>query len=118
MDDNQRQQFEVKLLEKQQELIDKVKKSEEYGREAESEEESPDLVDKASSSYTKEFMFRLSNSDRQLLQMVNQAIDRVRNEEYGVCQNCEEPINEKRLEAVPWARLCRDCQQLQEDGKL
>lgn len=118
MDEKQLRTFEQKLLEKQQELVNKVKKSEEYGREAETEEESPDLVDKASSSYTKEFMFRLSNSDRQLLQMVNAAIDRIRNNEFGTCQNCEEPINDKRLEAVPWARLCRDCQELQEQGKL
>lgn len=111
-------EFKEKLLQKKSELIQLVQKSETYGREAESEEESKDYIDKASSSYTKEFLFRKSNSDRQLLQLVIDALDRIESEEYGDCMNCSEPVERKRLEAVPWARLCLSCQELQEQGKL
>ena len=77
-----------------------------------------DLVDKASSSYTKEFMFSKSNSERRFLVTVNEALDRLEQGEFGDCLNCEEPIGRKRLEALPWARLCIDCQELEEKGKL
>lgn len=118
MEKQELEQFKEKLLQKKSELINLVQKSESYGREVESEEESKDYIDKASSSYAKEFLFRKSNSDRQLLQMVLEALKRIDNEEYGICMNCEEPVEQKRLEAVPWARLCLACQELQEKGKL
>ena len=110
--------LQQKLLQKKSELINLVQKSESYGREAESEEESKDYIDKASSSYAKEFLFRKSNSDRQLLQLVIEALGRIESEEYGDCMNCQEPVERKRLEAVPWAHLCLSCQELQEQGKL
>ena len=50
--------------------------------------------------------------------MINEALERIEDKEYGVCQNCEEPINPKRLEAVPWARYCINCQELREKGLL
>ncbi len=107
-----------KLVQKKSELINLVQKSESYGREVESEEESKDYIDKASSSYAKEFLFRKSNSDRQLLQLVIEALERIDSEEYGDCMNCQEPVERKRLEAVPWAQLCLSCQELQEQGTL
>lgn len=118
MDRNELENFKQKLLQKKSELINLVQKSENYGREADTEEDSKDYIDKASSSYTKELMFRKSNSDRQFLQLVMQALQRIDNDEFGNCQNCDEPVEPKRLEAVPWARLCLNCQELQEQGKL
>ena len=73
-----------------------------------------DLADKASSSYTKEFMFSLSNTERRFLQSVSDALLRIENGAYGECRDCEKEIGPKRLEAVPWAELCIDCQQRQE----
>ncbi|MBI4444643.1 MAG: TraR/DksA family transcriptional regulator [Acidobacteria bacterium] len=110
--------FKKKLLEKQSELIDVVHKTENYGREADAEGEAMDIADKASSSYTKEFMFSKSNSDRQLLQMVAEALGRINEGSYGACLHCEEPVERKRLEAVPWARLCIKCQEMEEKKLL
>ncbi len=118
MNAKDREHFKGKLIEKKTALLNSVKKAETYGREAETEEESMDLVDKASSSYTKEFMFSKSNSERRFLVTVNEALDRLEQGEFGDCLNCEEPIGRKRLEALPWARLCIDCQELEEKGKL
>ena len=42
----------------------------------------------------------------------------VEDDEYGLCQNCEKSINQKRLAAIPWARYCLDCQELVEKGLL
>ena len=50
--------------------------------------------------------------------LVDEALLRVEDKEYGDCQNCEEPINPKRLAAIPWARYCLNCQELVEKGLL
>lgn len=110
--------FKKQLLDKQSQLIDVVHKTENYGREADGEGEAMDIADKASSSYTKEFMFSKSNSDRQILQMVAEALARIEEGSYGECLNCGEQVERKRLEAVPWARLCIKCQELEEQGFL
>jgi DnaK suppressor protein len=112
------ERFKQLLLNKKSDLIAVVHKTENYGREADAESETMDIADKASSSYTKEFMFSKSNSDRQLIQMVADALERIDQGTYGECLNCGADVEFKRLEAVPWARLCRACQELVEEGRL
>jgi len=102
--------FRQKLLEKRAELISVVQKTEDYGRQVNSEAEGMDLADKASSSYTKEFMFSKSDGDRQLLQEVVDALGRLDEGDFGKCMNCEEEVERKRLEAVPWSPFCLSCQ--------
>ena len=46
-----------------------------------------------------------------LLKSIRAALDRIEDEEYGVCLRCEEPIAEKRLQAIPWASYCVGCQE-------
>ncbi|MEE8348055.1 MAG: TraR/DksA C4-type zinc finger protein [Acidobacteriota bacterium] len=106
-----RKYFKKKLLEKKSELVSIVQKTESYGRELASDGEAMDIADKASSSYTKEFIFNKSDGDRQLLQQVVNALERVDGKDYGECSKCEEPVERKRLEAVPWASLCLSCQE-------
>ncbi len=103
--------FKKKLMEKQSELIDVVQKTENYGREVDNSTEAMDIADKASSSYTKELMFSKSDGDRQFLQAVIDALDRIEEKDYGDCSNCGKPVERKRLEAVPWAALCLSCQE-------
>jgi DnaK suppressor protein len=50
-------------------------------------------------------------------QMVETAMDKLRNGDYGICEACGEPINSKRLEAVPWATLCVACQSVAESNR-
>jgi DnaK suppressor protein len=87
------------------------------GREV-NEESAQDIADRASSSYTKEFLFTQSANDRNLLQMVEGALVRINEGTYGECVSCGNEINAKRLEAVPWARHCIACQEKQEKGEL
>ncbi|MFQ5929234.1 MAG: TraR/DksA family transcriptional regulator [Acidobacteriota bacterium] len=109
--------FKKKLQEKRTELISLVQKTENYGREVDSEVEAMDIADKASSSYTKEFMFSKSDTDRQLLQAVVGALSRIDDRTYGECANCGESVDRKRLEAVPWTPLCVRCQEEAEQGR-
>lgn len=118
MTKKQLERYKKKLLAAKQEVVNRVKRTENYGREVDSKDEAMDLADKASSSYTKEFLFSLSNSDRKLLQMIDEALERVEDGTYGECQHTGEPIETKRLDAVPWARLCIKAQELEEQGRL
>jgi DnaK suppressor protein len=118
MKKRQLEHFRKKLQEAKDTLIDRVQKAEVDGRETDAETEARDLADQASSSYTKELLFSKSNSDRQFLEKIEDALERIEEGQYGQCSSCEEAIGLKRLEAVPWARLCIKCQELQEQGKL
>jgi DnaK suppressor protein len=63
-------------------------------------------------------MFALSDSERKLLLQIEEALSRLENGAYGSCAHCGDVIAMPRLEAVPWARYCIDCQELQEKGML
>jgi DnaK suppressor protein len=77
-----------------------------------------DMADQADTSYTKECLFQQSSSARDLLMLVQAALRREEEGEFGLCVECREPVQKKRLEAVPWARHCVACQELQEKGLL
>ena len=51
------------------------------------------------------------NTDFQTQRAVERALRLLDQGEYGMCQECEEPINEKRLQAIPWTTMCVHCQE-------
>ncbi|MDQ6894600.1 MAG: TraR/DksA family transcriptional regulator [Acidobacteriota bacterium] len=83
-----------------------------------SEEATQDIADKAVSSYTREFLYSLSDNDRNTLLLIDQALGRIDDGTFGNCLNCGTLMIEKRLNAVPWAPHCVDCQELAEKGLL
>ncbi len=109
--------YKKRLLAKRQELTEAYNRDKNYGRESDSGG-TQDLADKASTSYTKEFLYSLSNSERIVLQEVEDALTRIEEGEFGVCEECGEPIHKKRLDAVPWARYCLACQEAFDKGRL
>jgi RNA polymerase-binding transcription factor len=117
MDKKKLETFRKRLEERQQSLRKTVSRTEEDGRIA-ADQDAADIADRATSSYTKEFLFSQSNNDRQLLQMVETALQRIREGTFGECVSCGNEINPKRLEAVPWTRYCIECQEKLEKGLL
>jgi len=117
MDHKKADTYRKRLLDKQEELLRLVSKSDQDGREAD-EEGTQDPADKAANAYTKEFLFHQSNDNRQLLTMVTEALDRIKGGSYGFCQVCEQEVQAKRLDAVPWARHCIGCQEKEDQGLL
>src|SRR5258706_2378863 len=103
MDQKKLKGYREKLVQKKQEILEAYNKNKTYGKEAD-EEGAQDIADKASNSYTKEFLFSLSNSERDLLQLVDEALARIDGRRYGVCVVCEDEMDKKRLEAMPWAK--------------
>jgi DnaK suppressor protein len=118
MDKKVLEQFKKGLEERQRVLRESVSRTEQDGRAADATDSAQDIADRASSSYQKEFLFHQSNNDRQLLQMVESALERIRQGSYGECIACGNEINSKRLQAVPWTRYCINCQEKLEKGLL
>ncbi len=117
MDKKKVEYFRKRLETRQQDLRRMVTRTQQDGRNAD-ENIAQDIADKAASSYNKEFLFHQSNADRQLLQMVETALVRLREGSFGECISCGKEINAKRLEAVPWTRHCIECQEKLEKGIL
>jgi RNA polymerase-binding protein DksA len=72
------------------------------------------LADSASDSYDREFSISLASREQRILNDVNAALAKIRSGEYGTCELCAQPIDETRLAAVPYARLCLACKERQE----
>jgi DnaK suppressor protein len=117
MDKKKLETFRKRLETRQQELRHMVVRNQQDGRTAD-DEATQDVADRAASSYNKEFLFSQSNNDRQLLNMVDSALARIREGSFGECVSCGKEINAKRLEAVPWTRHCIECQEKAEKGLL
>ena len=111
------EKYRSRLLVRQEELIRDISRNREVTDET-VDEQAQDMVDRATSAYTREFAFSLSESDRKALLLIEQALLRIDQGTYGVCVHCQGVVQDKRLEAVPWARHCLECQEMQDKGLL
>ena len=117
MDKKRLDYYRKKLQARREELVKTIARTEEEGRTAD-DDPTVDLADKAANSYTKEFLFGQTNIDRSMLALIDEALGRIKSSTYGTCVECEEELQQKRLEAVPWARHCVTCAEKHEQGLL
>ncbi len=75
----------------------------------------PDMGDQATAETDRNFMLRLRDRERMLLKKIEETIERIENGPYGVCEECENEIGIKRLEARPVTTLCIDCKTREEE---
>ena len=75
-----------------------------------------DEGDRATTSQSRELLFRQDSRDRSLVTATDAALGRIQAGTFGECLNCGQDINAKRLEAIPWVRYCITCQELIDDG--
>jgi len=101
-------------MEKKEEIGAKLSEAYSESREVETGI-AQDIADKAESSYTKEFLLSLSDAERKQLFLIDEALKRIEKDEYGICQMCQKNISKKRLNAVPWAPHCIECQEKAEE---
>ena len=117
MDKRKLKSYRDLLLARREGLFRQVTEAEMSSRERDAEA-TQDPADMAANAYTKELLISMSANDRRMLEMIDEALKRVEAGDYGECVNCGEDVSEKRLAAVPWARYCVRCQELQERGLL
>lgn len=111
----EKQAYRKKLLEMKEKIVRKLSQFYNESKEVETDI-AQDMVDKAESSYTKEFLLSLSDAERQQLALIDEALRRLEKGEFGVCQMCGKPIGKKRLAALPGTPYCIHCQQKKEEG--
>ena len=73
-----------------------------------------DLYDNATEGRDQELGYLMNNRDRKKILLIQDALRRLEEGTYGICAECEEPINPKRLEAMPFTQLCVRCQEQEE----
>jgi RNA polymerase-binding transcription factor len=105
--------FRQRLLDKHAQLANGVGRAS-FGKDQD-DDAIKDLGDQANTAYTREFFFELGNGDRRLLRDVVAALQKIDDGSFGSCERCGETIGDKRLEALPFARYCIDCQRLVEE---
>jgi DnaK suppressor protein len=112
----EKQVLEKTLRAEKEKILNKLRQFHTESKEVETDI-AQDIVDKAESSYTKEFLLSLSDAERRQLALIDDALRRLKAKEFGLCQMCGKPISRKRLSALPWTPYCIDCQQKQEEEK-
>ena len=75
-----------------------------------------DLVDVASETFEREKALAIENSVNDLLHQVEEALGRIEDGTFGVCEVCDQPIHPDRLRAIPYARLCINCKEREEQA--
>jgi len=76
------------------------------------EREPEDECGEATRSLAREMALSTVDREQQTLLAIENALRRIQSGEYGVCENCGQPIAEKRLSALPWTRVCIRCAEL------
>ncbi len=77
----------------------------------------PDFVDQSAHSLEESVQVRLRQTDSKLLKAIDAALNRIERGTFGVCEACQQEIPAPRLNAVPWARQCRDCKEQQDSAE-
>jgi DnaK suppressor protein len=72
-----------------------------------------DVADQANSDTEAELQIRLHQTDGRLMRAIDEALVRLKNDTYGTCITCGQPISRARLKAVPWTRHCIFCKEKQ-----
>ena len=72
------------------------------------------MADVATDNYDREFSLGLASNDRQSLYELDDALKRIEEGTFGVCEECKTVLTKARLKALPYARLCLNCQQKRE----
>ena len=75
------------------------------------------MADVASDVYERDFLLQLASGEREFFFKIEEALRRMADGEYGICQRCGKRIAKARQKAVPHARCCHGCQEKEEKGK-
>jgi RNA polymerase-binding protein DksA len=103
-------EYRQALLDKRRELLERVTA---IARDSQTPGD-PDSEEQAQELENEEVLSALDDEARHTLQLIDQAIDRIERDEYGICLSCGNPIAPERLKALPYTALCIDCADRQE----
>ncbi len=115
--------FKQTLLEKRKEIVGNVNEMEDEALKKSRLDAAGDLssmpihmADIGTDNYEQEFALGLMDSERKLLKEIDDALQRIEQGTYGICEATNKPITKARLEAQPWARYCVEYARMLEQG--
>jgi len=118
------QKYEQKLLKMREELLGELGYLEDTVLNHTSKDASGDLsaysfhmADQGTDAMDRETAFLLASQEGRMLLAINDALRRIQKRTYGKCEQCGQPINPKRLDAIPHALLCIQCQSDEEKNQ-
>ncbi len=113
MNEKKREYYRSLLNEQLKELMEEASKT--LSDMTITEGEFADPADRATWESDRNFLLRIRERERKLITKIREALERIEEGTFGICERCEEPISDKRLEARPVTTLCIKCKQEQED---
>lgn len=112
MDEKKLEYFADLLKQKRDELLAEAGKT--VAGMTDYKENFPDPTDRAALESDRNFLLRIRDRERKLISKIDQALERIEDGSYGICDSCGEDISYERLEARPVTTLCIDCKKRQE----
>ncbi len=112
MKNDKKKYFKERLLKIRRELAGEVEKNRQYSHEDSGEV--PDINDDAARTYSRSLILQLGEREREQLKEVDESLEMLEGGGYGLCAECGEDIPEKRLELIPYAKLCITCKEKME----
>lgn len=117
------ERFKQMLLEKRREILVNVNEMEDETLKKSRLDAAGDLssmpihmADIGTDNYEQEFALGLMDSERKLIKEIDDALQRIEDKTYGICEGTEKPIPKARLKAQPWARYCVEYARMLEEG--
>ena len=114
-------EFKKLVLKRKEEILDEIKHITEDTLKKSQKEASGDIsgytyhmADVATDTYDREFSLGLASNERKFIYELDDALKKIEDGTFGICEECKSPIAKTRLKAVPYARLCLKCQEKRE----
>jgi DnaK suppressor protein len=104
--------FKKYLTERLEELLNQADNT--VSGMTETKENFPDPTDRAALEADRNFMLRIRDRESKLIKKIKEALERIENDTYGICETCGEDISLKRLKARPVTTQCIDCKSKEE----
>ena len=112
MDDKTLEEFRIQLQEQLDSLLVEAERT--VAGMTDAKENYPDPTDRAALESDRNFLLRIRDRERKLISKIREALERIEDGEYGICEACGEDISVERLKARPVTTLCIDCKKQQE----
>lgn len=110
--------FKKLILKRKEEVIDQIKHISEDTLKKSQKDAAGDIsgytyhmADVATDTYDREFSLTLASNERKIIYEIDDAIKKIEEGTYGICEECKNLIVKTRLKALPYARLCLKCQE-------
>jgi len=110
---NELKKFAMALKEEKARILNQLDKTKKHDLTLQTED-LPDEVDLASSELNQSMSLRIRDRERELVLKIEEALGKIEDGTFGLCEMCEEPIDTKRLEAQPVADMCIRCKEQEE----